>query len=575
MKKKKNGLWLILFCLIISLFFLYPYWINGGVNLEHDTLFHLSRIEGLAHSLQEKNWLPRIYPYKNGGYGYGSPLFYSDLFLLLPALLMLWGIKVAVAYKLLLLLFTFLSALTMALCLKKLTSFVFAPYLGAFLYLFCNYRITDVYVRGALGEVMALAFLPLIPWSVYCLIQKENKTATALMTIAFSGLILTHNISFLLGCLMMGALLLINFRLLWEKDSRNALFKAILLVFGLTAFFTLPMLEQLLDHTMIVHLYGSSSALAETALCAWQFFINQTIFGLAGNSGDPMTIMVTNPGWFLTFAPLTDLLIPYRKKTAEPRFIRQCLILGGLFLASCSAILPWEHMAFCSILQFPWRLMTCAVVLLCIPAAISPFVLFQKPVWVFSVSLSFSLINAIWLLQPVLDRTFLLSDRSDYHVLLDGSLIDPYYSATWMRVELAGGDYLPWPSVDYRGYDRCIRNQDQSIVTCEYSQASTTLFFALPQRENNEPLLAPLTWYKGYQAYQQNEAGQWIELSTTLNLETGLVQFVPLNSEAASFKISYKGTLIQKISEAISLLTLALLAGCSLFKKRTAFVQQA
>ncbi len=64
-----------------------PYWTHG-VNLEHDTCFHLSRIEGLAQSFKDGIYMPRIYPYKNNNFGYASPLFYCDFFfLIIPALL--------------------------------------------------------------------------------------------------------------------------------------------------------------------------------------------------------------------------------------------------------------------------------------------------------------------------------------------------------------------------------------------------------------------------------------------------------------------------------------------------------
>ena len=84
--KRKQQLFFVLFCLVIAVLSLAPYWTHG-VNLEHDTCFHLSRIEGLAQSFKDGIYMPRIYPYKNNNFGYASPLFYCDFFLIIPALL--------------------------------------------------------------------------------------------------------------------------------------------------------------------------------------------------------------------------------------------------------------------------------------------------------------------------------------------------------------------------------------------------------------------------------------------------------------------------------------------------------
>ena len=65
--------------LILSLIFVYPWLFKDFVGVEHDTFFHLSRIQGLAEAISRGDLLPAIYPYKNNGYGYASPLFYCDI----------------------------------------------------------------------------------------------------------------------------------------------------------------------------------------------------------------------------------------------------------------------------------------------------------------------------------------------------------------------------------------------------------------------------------------------------------------------------------------------------------------
>lgn len=558
---------LLLFCGVISLFFLYPYLISNQLNLEHDTFFHLSRIEGLAQSIQEGIWFPHIYPYKNAGFGYGSPLFYSDFFLMIPALFYLAQVPITICYKLLLLGSSFFSALAMAICIKRISRSPFAPYLGAFLYLFSTYRITDVYVRGAMGEVMAFVFLPFVLLAAFELFNTQYHKAFISLVIGFSGLILTHNITFLLGCLLFAGYLLLNIRtVLKQRSILFTILAAMLSVFALTAFFTFPMIEQMLDHTMIVHYYSGIYDLSSYALAAWQFFINDTIFGFAGNS-NPSADMVTNAGWFLTFVPLILLLVIPSKKTDEERFTKQSMLLGYFFLILCSGVIPWDSLQFLGVIQFPWRFMTIAIAALCLPAAQALFLFFKKESLVFSIALCFLVANGIWQLQPVLSRTFVIQDEAPYSDITNGTITDPYYSADYMRVELAAGDYLPWPHVDFRGYAPCLRTLDQTILSCEIQQQSTTLLVELEKGTKNQDLLAPLTYYKGYQAYHRNEQGILTALATKLDSSTGLVSFNTQNTDSGTYLVRYTGTPLQKISGAISSLT-ALAFGLCIFQKK-------
>lgn len=568
MKKRKDILPLLLGCLLMSLLFLYPYLLCDRLNLEHDTFFHLSRIEGLAQSFCDGVFLPRIYPYKNAGFGYGSPLFYSDFFLVLPALLYLAGVSLKNCAVLFLFGCSFFSSFFMALCIRRLSSHQGAAYLGAFLYLFSTYRMTDVYVRGAYGEVLAFVFLPLVLLGAFELLKGSQKRGGWILTCAFSGLVLSHNITFLLGCLLLGSILIINLKALKLK-TLAALFKAALITLALTAFFTFPMLEQMLDHTMIVHYYASGSDLASSALNAWQFFRNQLIFGYAGNTGSPDSLMTTNPGWFLTFVPLAYFFLKNRMATPEKHFVNQCLKLGYFFLFLCSAILPWKYMGVLSVLQFPWRFLTLSCTLLVLPAAIVPFELipFEKPV--LALTLIISAANGIYLLTPVLERTFFITSQTSYQQIIDGTLIDPYYSATYMRVELAGGDYLPWPSVDYRELDSCLYTQQMEALSCEVQRDALTLRITLNQRAPQSTLIAPLTWYKGYQAYAIQK-GETIRLDTFLDESSGLTAIsVPELTEDTVLLVRYEKTGVQKISEIISLAALLWLLIYSLsFSKR-------
>ena len=100
MKNKFFKLFPILFCIIISLVIFIPYLTTDYINNATDLSYHLSRLEGLATSIKEGNFFPKIYPYKNNGYGYPWPVFYCDLFLIIPAITYNLGFGLINSYKL-------------------------------------------------------------------------------------------------------------------------------------------------------------------------------------------------------------------------------------------------------------------------------------------------------------------------------------------------------------------------------------------------------------------------------------------------------------------------------------------
>ncbi|WP_370778067.1 hypothetical protein [Holdemania massiliensis] len=266
MQKKQKYLFFV-FCLIIAVFSLAPY-LTGGVNLEHDTCFHLSRIEGLARSFKDGIYMPRIYPYKNNNFGYASPLFYSDFFLVIPALLYNAGVSLARSYQLLLLGCSFFSAWFMCKLTMRLNQKPQAAYLASFLYVFSLYRLTDVYVRGALGEVLAFVFLPVALIGIYEVLW-DNENQWPWLMVGYAGLVLSHNITFYLMVIILIAFLVLRFKK-WsaEKTRFYVIIKAALWAAGLCFFYLGPMLEQLLSQEFYLHYYAASSDLASTALNA-------------------------------------------------------------------------------------------------------------------------------------------------------------------------------------------------------------------------------------------------------------------------------------------------------------------
>ncbi len=498
MKHIKRHLTAIGLCLLFTILLVYPYFRLNLLPVEHDTFFHVSRIEQLARSIREGNILPAVYPYENNGFGYASPLFYSDVLLIPSALLHLCGISVSICYKITVIAASFFSGLSMYALAYGIVKRRDTSVLAACAYLFTNYRITDIYVRGALGELLALIFLPLMILGMYSIMIKKKTETWPLLTFALSGLALSHNLTFLMGAILCAIIFFVYIR----ENSREifiTLCKGIGSAFLLTAFYTLPMIEQLRSQEFIVGYYAEHSDLAKYAMAFWQYFANTTVFGLAGNHMAPEVTMIENVGWFLTFIPLLWFVIGKENRNRH-RFLNFMVIAGIVCILLPAKIIPWQSLTILRVMQFPWRFNTLAIVLLSVPAAyiISANFEHHAVTALFCILLS---LEGIWHVHPVMERTFGIPDTMSWQEVQQGALCDPYYSAYYMRVELAGGDYLPLHSPDFRGRSTGILYEDGNETGYQIMRNKDTLTFEITDHKQ-QLLILPLTWYKGYQIHQ-------------------------------------------------------------------------
>ena len=554
MRKYRKLLIDIAIVLALTILLMFPYLTKSFLAIEHDTFFHVSRIEQYAKALQHGQILPAIYPYENGGFGYGSPLFYSDIFLLLPAILHNLGLVLVDSYKLTVFLASFFSGITMYMLASKFTSKSSIRLLAAAAYLFSNYHITDIYVRGALGEVFALVGIPLILSGLYEIFETNQKYSFSYL-IGLVITVLSHNLSFLL-CFILVIIICIIYLSKCSFDRYKLLVSESMLACLLTAFYTFPMIEQLKSQQFYLNYYASSSALENHAMAFWQFFANQTVFGLSGNQYKASNAMVVNIGLFLSIAPISYLFLS--KKEKQP-FITSMLVLGWICMLLPAQIFPWKYMSFVRVLQFPWRLNMLALPLLCVPAVIGIENLTHKLRYVPICLILLLSLEGIYHLYPATKRTFIMQHNTTWQEVTNGKLIDPYYSAQYMRVELAGGDYLPYYSPDFRSYTRTIQTTSAETVTTgewiDYGRYRFTI-------TNPQTVVLPITYYKGYIIHNIDTAEV---LETTLS-KNGLVS-VTIPS-AGTYVCEYQSTNIRIVSIWISILTCMISIGYIIYHRR-------
>ena len=143
---------LILYIVMAGLIF------TPGMLVGHDTMFHVLRIENLAEAIRHHDFFPQMFPNMNNGYGYGIPLFYSNTFLYLPAVLNALGLNIIICYKIFIL---FVIAGAEFICffsMYQITGNRYTSLIITLFYLGSAYFAIDIYVRAAIGELLAYIF---------------------------------------------------------------------------------------------------------------------------------------------------------------------------------------------------------------------------------------------------------------------------------------------------------------------------------------------------------------------------------------------------------------------------------
>ncbi len=357
--------WMPLITLILAaLLAAAPLWGPGMVNTRGggDSPFLLQRTHQLAANLRAGVFPVRWMP--DAAYGLGYPFFsyYAALPYYLAGLLVLVGVDILTALKLVQTLGFVLAALAMYGWTRGLTRSHWAAWLAAVAYNFAPFHLVNVYVRGdSLSEFYALVFYPLILWSLDRLFVSEQagKSTSLRVTaaaLAYAGLILTHNLS---AAIFSPFILLYLVILAWRRKKRPWIIGVWSLLIGvlLSAWFWLPAVAELgyvqLGPSTEGYFHYSRHFRAAD-LVQRSLLFDYTI----SPDGSTPFAMGAAQAAFAALGGLALIVRGLRRRLEARRWF----ILIGLLL-STTMITPlskplWDHLPLLPVVQFPWRFLS-------------------------------------------------------------------------------------------------------------------------------------------------------------------------------------------------------------------------
>lgn len=537
MKKGKffqNEYWIYLLFLFLSLLLLCYNYIGRDVMYRGDDFFfHLPRIEGIAEGGRNGNFFQKInYSYLYG-MGYATPLFYADLFLYPAALMRLIGLSVSSTLIIYLTIVNFAAFVIAYHSFKAYKNDVKSALLFAVLYGTSTYRLCDLIDRFALGELLALTFLPLAFLGVWKVVNDDSKKYY-LLSIGMACLILSHSLSAFIFAFFIFLYLIPNImNFIKEKTRILDMMKAVGLTVLLCLGFLLPMGEQLLDQS-------------------FYFQKNQVAYLSDGaeSVGYYLEMAFKDNGFnnlgLLPFVLAVLMLVMFFKLSG---LSKKLLILAVVFFIFATNLIPYELLDYSifNSIQFPWRFFMMVTLLV---------------YWVFADSAD------RLFTQAFLTKTLIYGSLALTSGLLIHHVIYPYYEDRFVSkqdvVNTAEGNYLGWgmeylpsklDSDDLQDSIGTIWN-DNNIVFSNAKQeyGKITLDYQTMGVNEEQRIVFPFLYYKGYQA--RTDEGK-VEV-TNSDLVPGLCE-VSLQG-SGTLVIQYKATLVQILSAIVSVLSWLLLA---------------
>lgn len=499
-----------------------------------DFHFHLLRLQTLMDALSDGRFFPSYIDYTAaGGYGYFTKAFYSDV-ILIPFAIVGNYTSALFGYQLLIFTCTLLCGIFTYQAVNAIYKNSFAAIISALLYTFCAYRLLDIYSRAALGEAISFTFLPLVFWGLFHIIKGDYRK-WYILAIGFSLMIFTHLISSVLMFVTVIIFLFVyNSSLRKEPKRVKYILLSGIVTLLVTAYYIFPMLEQMFSNSFYYEARDIMSKAEDGASD-----LHWMIWGMFTGIVQPKQLFVPGIGIVLTIAVFTRLFV--YEKSKYIKLSDGLIILGLVFMFAISSLFPWKYFPFnlLNFIQLPFRLYEFISFFFAVAGGYYLTILLK--------SNKRKLIGGCIIIILILIN--LTSDSLLYKDLRGGRSIEE--QATLQNsYHLGGLEYFPdkLPSVDF------INDRTSGVLVLNNVEATVHHFerkrglISLNLKTDVTAILElPLVYYKGYKATFE---GNLLPVSESPN---GLVQIKA--SKSGFVEVYYGGTIIQKISWFISILS--------------------
>lgn len=352
-------------CIFLSLLLLFKAMTPSGIFDTHDGTNHLARFANYRIALREGQIPPRWGPNLLNHYGYPVFLLNYPLLNILSLPISITGNSYETTFNIISFLLLVVGSIGVIFWLHNLfENHSLRTRVLALAFITCIYATTPfiwnvLFVRGSIGELAAYA---LFPWVLFVFQFQRGKSIrgfTILAAIVYAVFLLSHNISAVVGSILLFVWLFSAFK--WDKVVLFRWFVTTCLAFGLVTWFWIPALTEA-SHTVVFQASNNSEAIKHL-ISVRQLLVSPLSFGFSYDGAIDSMSLAFSP--ILMVMILASALLLVYARSGHTRYFQQRIrsIVTSLSMA-CTLLLfqtdlskgVWEIVAKMSILQFPWRL---------------------------------------------------------------------------------------------------------------------------------------------------------------------------------------------------------------------------
>lgn len=508
----------------------------------HDTSFHVARLSNLADGLRLGQFPVRCGGFSYNGYGAITSVFYPDLFLYPFALMMLSGASLELAMNCLFVAVNIVAAATMYACARRILRDEWAGTCASCLYTLGIYRLTDVFTRQAVGEMLAMAFIPLFVLGLYEVICGD-KTRWKTLTLGAFAIFQSHMLSTVMCAGLAVVFGLWHIRRIFAEKRVLAIAKAAIATVLLSMFYLIPFA-----------LYSAQGIGAESILidASQKVIAPAALLTLGEGNVLPMPKNIQLPGISLEIGfslilgcALALYVFITRPKKDEPERITMVFLLFGAVLAlMTTSLFPWVYLTVLTrhavdYLQFPWRLLSVVCALLTLGAAYGYMRVGEKYKEAATI---FALALAVVMALPMLSAETMNANYMEYG---EGAAPNIAYS----EYQLPGAE--PNMTASHR-----LPEMPETITLSNYEKKSLCVDADVSAQADGEIIL-PLFAFDGYRVTLDGRA-----------VETGMDEYARMSIPVAAgenghLSVRFVGRSVWRVGDAVSLATAIAMAVCA------------
>ncbi len=527
----------------------------------HDLEFHVGRLEALAQGLMAGEFPVYLGSTEMAGFGTLSATMYPQLFLYPIAALRLVNISLMTCYRILIVGINIISAFTAYYSAKRIFKSSKLAFWTSLLYVFSIYRLANVYLRAAIGESLAMAFLPLVIWGMYEVLWGDEKK-WYILALGVGSVLQSHVLSS-----EMCAVFLVLEVLVWligRKGDRYgkrilAGVKAAVFTVLLNAFFLVPFLFFCTEN---LQCFNMPNVISHTGVYFTQMFnLFADYNGWANPTGNIINEMPMTVGALLLVGSILLLFMDSQVSVAEEttaeqarvmRVGKRCFVYGAIALFMTSYLFPWDFFQEIELLkdivtsiQFAWRFLGPASVLLCFASAVGIVHFAQSHgnrKWVYSMSLVLLICSTSYFfsLKNIDDEKFAqYNSKMEFYTVGDTDAMYMYFEGdrflplnmdyTWSKTKILSQMSQPFK----------VENLQRSGMHMKMTVTGTT--------KMDDKLMFPLYYYPGYVAYIDGEEVPVESLARRVAC--------PMPKGTAEVEVYYKGMPFYRYGNWVTVLT--------------------